>query len=45
MEIFAGAMLGIRNPKAHKNLTISRERAIHHPFLAGLLFFKSDERL
>jgi len=26
MQIFAGAMIGIRNPKAHKNITIGRER-------------------
>jgi len=37
MQIFAGAMTGIRNPKAHENIIISRERAIHFIFLASLL--------
>jgi len=44
MEIFAGAMTGIRNPKAHENLTITKERAIHHLFLASLLFNRLGER-
>lgn len=44
MEIFAGAMTGIRNPKAHENLTITKERAIHHLFLASLLFHRLNER-
>lgn len=44
MEIFAGAMTGIRNPKAHENVTITKERAIHHLFLASLLFKRLDER-
>jgi len=44
MEIFAGAMTGIRNPKAHENLTITKERALHHLFLASLLFNRLDER-
>ena len=43
MQIFAGAMIGIRNPKAHENITISRERAIHFIFLASLLMYKLDE--
>jgi uncharacterized protein (TIGR02391 family) len=44
MQIFAGAMTGIRNPKAHGNITISQERAVHLLFLASLLFAKLDER-
>lgn len=44
MEIFAGAITGIRNPKAHENVTITKERAIHHLFLASLLFSRLDER-
>jgi len=44
MQIFAGAMTGIRNPKAHANVTITKERAIHFLFLASLLFQKLDER-
>ncbi len=43
MQIFAGAMIGIRNPKAHENITISKERAIHFIFLASLLIYKLDE--
>ncbi len=43
MQIFAGAMTGIRNPKAHENITISKERAIHFIFLASLLMYKLDE--
>ena len=45
MQIFAGAMIGIRNPKAHENITISRERAIHFIFLASLLMYKLDEAI
>jgi uncharacterized protein (TIGR02391 family) len=44
MQIFAGAMVGIRNPKAHANITITKERCIHFLFLASLLFNKLDER-
>lgn len=44
MQIFAGAMIGVRNPKAHGNITISPERAVHFLFLASLLFAKLDER-
>lgn len=43
MQIFSGAMTGIRNPKAHANITISREKAIHFIFLASLLMYKLDE--
>ncbi len=45
MDLFAGAMIGVRNPKAHGNVVITPERAIHHFFLASLLFHKLDERL
>lgn len=43
MQIFAGAMQGIRNPKAHENLSISREDAIKRLVLASLLMDKIDE--
>jgi uncharacterized protein (TIGR02391 family) len=43
MQIFAGSMTGIRNPKAHSVITIDRERAIHFLFLASLLMHKLDE--
>ncbi|TET68834.1 MAG: TIGR02391 family protein [Candidatus Aminicenantes bacterium] len=44
MDLFAGAMSGIRNPKAHDNIDIDEVRAMHHLFLASLLFSKLDER-
>ncbi len=43
MQIFAGAMIGIRNPKAHENINITGESAIHFLFLASLLMYKLDE--
>jgi uncharacterized protein (TIGR02391 family) len=45
MQIFAGAMTGIRNPKAHANITIDSNRAVHFLYLASLLMFKLDERV
>nr|QNO47578.1 hypothetical protein HEDHIHPB_00007 [Methanosarcinales archaeon ANME-2c ERB4] len=42
MQIFAGAMTGIRNPHAHENIPISREKATHFIFLASLLMHKLD---
>lgn len=43
MQLFAGAMTGIRNPKAHANIQIDDIRAVHHLFVASLLRFKMDE--
>jgi uncharacterized protein (TIGR02391 family) len=43
MDIFAGSIAGIRNPKAHDNIHITPERAIHHLMIASLLFHKLDE--
>jgi uncharacterized protein (TIGR02391 family) len=43
MDLFAGSMAGIRNPKAHEIIDIDAKRAIHHLFLTSLLFFKLDE--
>jgi uncharacterized protein (TIGR02391 family) len=45
MQLFAGAMTGIRNPKAHDNLSIDRHNAIHVLFLASLLMHRLDGRL
>jgi len=45
MQIFAGSMTGIRNPKAHNNITIDSQRAIHFLFLASLLMFKIDDEI
>ena len=45
MQIFAGAMQGIRNPKAHENQTISEASAVKRLVLASLLMDKIDEAL
>ena len=43
MQLFAGAMTGIRNPKAHGLVNIDSERAIHFLFLASLLRSKLED--
>jgi uncharacterized protein (TIGR02391 family) len=43
MRLFAGAMIGVRNPKAHENVVIDANRAMHFLFLASLLLYKIDE--
>lgn len=43
MQLFMGTMIGIRNPKAHKNINIDRRRAVHFMFLTSLLMEKLDE--
>lgn len=45
MHIFQGAMIGIRNPKAHGNLNPDGKKALHLISLASLLLCKIDERL
>jgi uncharacterized protein (TIGR02391 family) len=45
MEIFAGTMTGIRNPKAHGMVQLDRRRCIHFLFLASLLADKIDEAI
>jgi uncharacterized protein (TIGR02391 family) len=45
MQIFSGAMVGIRNPKAHGNLHPDKKRTLHLLSLASLLMYKIDERL
>jgi uncharacterized protein (TIGR02391 family) len=45
MEMFAGVMSAIRNPKAHDNVTISPERALHLLFVVSTLWFTLDSRL
>lgn len=45
MQIFAGAMTGIRNPKAHEVINIDQNRAMHLLFLASLLMYKLDEAI
>jgi len=44
-KLFAGSMIGIRNPKAHKNIIIDEIRAMHFLFLASLLMYKLEERV
>jgi uncharacterized protein (TIGR02391 family) len=43
MQIFAGAMTGVRNPKAHGLVDIDARRCIHFLFLASLLADKIEE--
>jgi uncharacterized protein (TIGR02391 family) len=43
MEMFAGAMTGVRNPKAHGIVMLDQRRAIHFLFVASLLADKVDE--
>jgi len=45
MQIFAGAMTGIRNPKAHANLNPDSRKTLHLISLASLLMCKIDERI
>ena len=45
MQIMAGAMTGIRNPKAHGNLNPDGTKALHLICLASLLMHKIDERI
>lgn len=44
MEMFAGAMSAIRNPKAHDNIAITRERGFHLLFVASALWQTLDSR-
>jgi uncharacterized protein (TIGR02391 family) len=43
MKIFEGAMIGIRNPKAHTNLYPDGNKAIHFLFIASFMFLKLQE--
>lgn len=43
MMMLAGAMTGLRNPKAHENLTISEEDAMRQLMFASMLMCKIDE--
>ena len=43
MKIFEGAMIGIRNPKAHANLYPDENKSIHFLFLASFMFIKLQE--
>lgn len=43
MMMLAGAMTGLRNPKAHENLIISEEDAMRQLMFASLLMCKIDD--
>lgn len=43
MKIFEGAMIGIRNPKAHENLYPDKNKSIHLLFIASFMFIKLQE--
>jgi len=43
MEMLAGAMSALRNPKAHANITISPEDAMRRIIFASMLMYKIDE--
>ena len=45
MQIMAGSMTGIRNPKAHGNLNPDASKTLHLVCLASLLMTKIDERV
>lgn len=43
MEMLAGAMSALRNPKAHANITLDREDAMRRLIFASMLMYKIDE--
>ena len=45
MQIYAGAMTGIRNPKAHGNLNPDPRKTMHLISLASLLMCRLEERI
>ena len=45
MEMFSGAMIGIRNPKAHNNQTISQADAVRKLNFASMLMYKLDNEI
>lgn len=45
MEMFAGAMIGIRNPKAHANQRITWKDAVRKLHFASLLMYKVDQAI
>lgn len=45
MDLFAGAMSAVRNPKAHDNISIPPERALHLLFLGSMLWTTLDDRV
>jgi uncharacterized protein (TIGR02391 family) len=45
MELFSGAMTGIRNPKAHQNISLDEQRCRHFLYFSSLLFHVYGERI
>lgn len=45
MEMFAGAMIGIRNPQAHNNMQISKSDAIRKLHFASMLMYELDNEI
>ena len=45
MDMFVGAMIGIRNPQAHNNLQITKDNAIRELHFASMLMYKLDDEL
>ncbi len=43
MQMLAGAMSALRNPKAHSNITITAEDAMRRLLYASMLMYKIDE--
>lgn len=45
MNMFMGAISAIRNPKAHENMTISKDDAIRKLYFASMLMYKLDNSI
>ena len=45
MEMYAGAIMGIRNPQAHNNQSVSKSSAIRKLHFASMLMFKLEHEL
>ena len=45
MSMFVGAISAIRNPKAHENMTISKDDAIRKLYFASMLMYKLDNAI
>lgn len=43
MKIFEGAMIGIRNPKAHANMNPDENKSLHLLFITSFMFIKLQE--
>lgn len=43
MQMFAGAMAALRNPKAHENIELSRKECKQRLVYASMLMDKLDE--